>query len=316
MNLINNKIQEIEERIDKLKIGQYKEELMNQLRVNYRLQSLIQENYHSIGNTRIGGWPDLPKSIEYPTKGNGYYNLILQLNFSELQLNLDILPEEGILYIFHGDESSDDFKVIYTTDVEDLEKKQPPKGTINLNEEIESRCYDGLIPTFEIEHFFKNDILWKILEYDESIYSELTKTKSNYSTQILAETFDGTKHAYLAIKGFDTLLFECIGLAPKLNDHDYRTQFDYLIRNCEVKMTDTSFDKSYWMQKKAQLVEFDKNRQSHMEEYLKTKCIISIESLDELHWQWGDMGEINLYMHTDDLIAKNFENCHIEISSS
>ena len=70
MNVVKNKIEEIEERIDKLNIGQFKSELMNQLQVNYRLQSLIKENYESIGNTRIGGWPDLPESIEYPTNGN------------------------------------------------------------------------------------------------------------------------------------------------------------------------------------------------------------------------------------------------------
>lgn len=316
MNQVKTKIKEIEERIDKLKIGQFKQELMNQLHVNYRLQSLTNENYQSKGNTRIGGWPDLPKSIEYPTKGNGYYNLILQLNFAELKTNLDILPEIGIIYIFHGNESSDDFKVIYTTEVEYLEKKEPPKGAINLNEEIESRCYNGLIPTFEIEHYFKHDILWKIHKYDESIYSELTKTKSSYSTQILAETFDGTKHAYLAIKGFDTLLFESIGIIPVLSDEEYRIQIDNLIRDCKLKMEDVSYNKSYFEKKKEQLIAFDKNRETHLKECKKTKCIISIESLSELLWQWGDMGEINLYMQTDDLINKQFEKCHIEISSS
>lgn len=316
MNEIENKIKEIEGRIDELNIGQFKQELMDQLRVNYRLQSLSKENYQILGNTRIGGWPDLPKSIEYPTNGNGYYNLLLQLNFTELKTNLDILPEQGILYIFHGDESSDDFKVIYTTELEYLEKKEPPKGSKNLNDEIESRCYEGLKPIFDIEHYFEHDILWKIHKYNENIYSELTRINSNYSTQILATTYDGTKHAYLAIKGFDTLLFESIGIIPILNEDEYRIQIDNLIRDCDLKMEDASFNKSYFVKKKKQLIEFDKNRKMHLIEYQKTKCIISIESLRELFWQWGDMGEVNLYMQTDDLLNKKFENCHIEISSS
>lgn len=316
MNDIQDKIKEIEERIDKLNISQFKQELMNKLKVNYRLQSLIKENYQNIGNSRIGGWPDLPKSIEYPTNGNGYYNLILQLNFAELKSNLEILPEQGIIYIFHGDESSDDFKVIYTAELENLEKKEPPKDSRNLNKEIESRCYDGLKPTFEIEHYFEHEILWKIHKYDKIIYSELIRTKSNYSTQILATTFDGTKHAYLAIKGFDTLLFESIGIIPVLNEDEYRTQIDNLIKDCELKMEDSSYNRFYFVKKKEQLVEFDKNREMHLKEYQKTKCIISIESLSELLWQWGDMGEINLYMQTDDLIDRKFEKCHIEISSS
>lgn len=316
MNEVDNKIKEIEERIDKLNIGQFKQELMNQLYVNYRLQSLKKENYQKTGNTRIGGWPDLPKSIEYPTNENGYYNLILQLNFGEFKSNLGLLPRLGILYIFHGDENSDDFKVIYTTEFKNLEKKEPPVKLKNLNVEIDDRCYDGLKPSFKLEHYFENDVLWKIHKYDPTIYSQLTKTNSDYSTQILASTFDGTKDAYLAIKGFDTLMFQSIGIVPVLNEEEYKTQIDYLIRDCELKMEDATYNKSHFDRKKQQIIEFDKNRKMHLNEYRRTKCIISIESLRELNWQWGDMGEINLYIQTDDLLNKNFKNCHIEISSS
>ena len=112
------------------------------------------------------------------------------------------------------------------------------------------------------------------------------------------------------------MLFESIGIIPILNDEEYRIQIDKLIKDCELKMEDSSYNKSYFVKKKEQLVEFDKNRVMHLKEYQKTKCIISIESLGELLWQWGDMGEINLYMQTDDLVDKKFEKCHIEISSS
>ena len=316
MNTVQNKINEIEKRIDSLNIGQFKEELMSQLRVNFRLQTVVEENYLKLGNSRIGGWPDLPKSHSYPTRGNGYYNLILQLNFAELETNLKELPKQGILYIFYGDENSDDFKVIYTSELNNLEKKEPPSNFVNLNEEIETKCYKGLIPDFDIEHYFEGEILWKILKYDESVYKELTRTNSNYTTQILATTFDGTKSAYMAIAGFDTLMFESVGLYPRLNDVEYRDQLNNRLKDCEHKMKDPTYNKSYMVRRKEQLIEFDKNRGQYLQDYLKTMCIISIESLRELNWQWGDMGEINLYMISDDLINKKFEKSHIEISSS
>ncbi len=66
------------------------------------------EDYATTGNTRFGGDPDLPASMEWPCDGDPsdpgsrFSNFIAQINFAELPpLFLGSpLPESGILYLF------------------------------------------------------------------------------------------------------------------------------------------------------------------------------------------------------------------------
>ena len=96
---------EIEDLIDELELKEFKKDLLNELRINYRLASFEDEDYSQLGNTRFGGLPDLPKNIEYPVNEEGYYNLLCQINFSDFDDKLGKLPTKGILYIFNGHSS-------------------------------------------------------------------------------------------------------------------------------------------------------------------------------------------------------------------
>jgi hypothetical protein len=62
--------------IDSLELGNYKQELLDELQFNYRLKCFDDEDYSQLGNTRLGGLPDLPKDVEYPYNDEGYYNLL------------------------------------------------------------------------------------------------------------------------------------------------------------------------------------------------------------------------------------------------
>ena len=315
MDAIKHKLKEIEDRIDHLKISQFKGELLNNLRVNYRLDSIEADNYQTLGNSRLGGFPDLPMSYDYPVNNNGYYNLILQLNFSELKNPISELPENGILYLFQGAMNSDDFKIIYINETNNLEKKLPQKHLTNLNKENRPTNYDALKASFRLEHYFEGETIWNIYNYNPSIYTELTRTNSTYDTQIITEPFgglDAIKNAYLAIKGYDTLLYNVVGLYPRLTETEYESQKQHLLNDCDDKM---SYNKSYFFRKKEQILDLDKNRAEHLANFQKTKCIISIESLAELSWQWGDGGEINIYMIPNDITKRQFQNCYIDISS-
>ncbi len=66
------------------------------------------ETYENTGNTRFGGWPDLPKSWTYPRweqqedgQSVSYcMEFIAQLNCAELASYQSFLPRQGILYFF------------------------------------------------------------------------------------------------------------------------------------------------------------------------------------------------------------------------
>ena len=69
------------------------------------LVAIGEDDYSSIGNTRLGGDPDLPNNFGWPreqhSKQTRYLNFIAQINFAELPRNAPIeLPSTGILYIF------------------------------------------------------------------------------------------------------------------------------------------------------------------------------------------------------------------------
>jgi uncharacterized protein YwqG len=64
-----------------------------------------EDGYSSIGNTRLGGDPDLPQSCAWPTDPDDddrFSNFIAQINFAELPALFagNPLPTNGILYLF------------------------------------------------------------------------------------------------------------------------------------------------------------------------------------------------------------------------
>ncbi|MDO3410811.1 YwqG family protein [Saccharibacillus sp. CPCC 101409] len=62
------------------------------------------DRYPQIGNSRIGGEPDLPEMLEWPTDSDGdLMSFVLQLNAAELEDTERRLPTEGVLFFFVGD---------------------------------------------------------------------------------------------------------------------------------------------------------------------------------------------------------------------
>jgi hypothetical protein len=65
-----------------------------------------EDDYSSVGNTRLGGDPDLPEGVEWPVDADAevrrYPNFIGQINFAEIPRlpNDDVLPKSGLLSLF------------------------------------------------------------------------------------------------------------------------------------------------------------------------------------------------------------------------
>lgn len=97
----------LEDLVIKHGLEDYKEKLFSISKPQLLISRVEKDNYDQIGNTRFGGYPDLPKDIEYPKMINlhgneKYLDFLCQLNlkdFTEYDLNL---PKEGMLYFFSG----------------------------------------------------------------------------------------------------------------------------------------------------------------------------------------------------------------------
>ena len=92
-----------------------------------------------IGQSKIGGKPDLLNSYEWPkTKANKSLSFIAQLNCEELNKydSENLLPKKGLISFFYCSEQeawgfdpkdTDRFKVIYVKSIENLERIDFPK---------------------------------------------------------------------------------------------------------------------------------------------------------------------------------------------
>lgn len=145
----------------------------------------------AIGQSKIGGLPDLPKTMEWFNYKEEPMSFLAQINLNELaafDLN-DALPKEGILYFFydatqqaHGLSPEDEgaSKVFFFKgDMADLQRKEKPH---NLDP-------DAFFDNCSIEFVYKinmpnyeSDLLYDIdLDDDEfQIYSEIDALINDY----------------------------------------------------------------------------------------------------------------------------------------
>lgn len=104
--------------------------------INITLEK-IEENY-PIGSSKFGGLPHLPNGFIWPKnefyEGNFEYNqycpFLGQLNFEEIKKfdTYNILPNNGMLYLFFFFNDVDDLKIFYSDNLEKLEVKNLPEG--------------------------------------------------------------------------------------------------------------------------------------------------------------------------------------------
>ncbi len=106
----------------------------------------VNEDELRLGQSKIGGQPDLPKNIEWFKEDNGKrLSFIAQINLSEVTEfdNSNSLPSQGILYFFYSAKADawgfdikdkDKFKVFYYEGpLEELQRKEFPADLVNYS---------------------------------------------------------------------------------------------------------------------------------------------------------------------------------------
>ena len=96
----------LENLIIKHDLDEYKEKILSTSKQQLLISSTEVDTYEQVGNTRFGGYPDLPEDMKYPktiVEGEEkYLDFLCQINLKDLsQYDLN-LPKEGILYFFSG----------------------------------------------------------------------------------------------------------------------------------------------------------------------------------------------------------------------
>lgn len=103
-----------------------KEEFVKEFKTSIGIKKILSNNENEIpvGSSKLGGLPDLPQNLSFPTYSNGYLTFLAQFNLEEVRpYDKDkLLPDKGILYIFYNvvdqpwgfdKNDKDGYKVLY-----------------------------------------------------------------------------------------------------------------------------------------------------------------------------------------------------------
>lgn len=274
------------------------------------------EDYAKIGNSRIGGKPDLPKQLNYPIFENGFYEFILQINLETDKI--DNLPSKGLLSIFYGSLDKNEAIGYYFDTIENLEPKQIPTsakfaGVTNFQEHISHKISikrNEITPRIELPEYNdpqfteeENEMHWRIdflrgnsylmqngvEDRNEIFFKSINLDLIPYGIRInedktlLIQGQDGNKH-YKTIKD----LIEC----EKTTYYENR-RFPHKASRNE------------WI---TQLKEFENNQFECIQKFNNYCCLLSLESLAETRMTWGDLHKLEFWGFKEEFKNGNFEN--------
>ena len=281
----------IEEIITKNKLTKFQSDLLALGKKTIGFKQKQAENYEQIGNTRFGGMPDLPKSIEYPTFKYDYdgctykYEFIAQINCEEIAHLQDYLPRTGVLYFFLSSLQffgvKDIFKLAQVLYFEGENHELISGKTLNFSNEdyyemVGEGCYEAMqvsvdeMVTFPYFYFYHSNIhifkgraekLENDLETDEKLIDEICD-------------------------GFETPVQE-------LNKADFE------------------INGYFFTQHESPELQAALSKKGEPEDWI---TLLKVTSRGD--FQWGDAGDLAFVIHKSDLLKKNFSNVFCTMESS
>jgi uncharacterized protein YwqG len=136
-------LEELEELIDEQGLSEHRDTILATAKAAVFIY-LDERAPRQIGESRIGGIPDLPESLPWPEDltGRGKLCFLLQINLLELPVfDGTPFPRRGMLYLFGDDGGADAGRVIVHAGREPLLPAEPPTG-----KPFATGAYDDLLP--------------------------------------------------------------------------------------------------------------------------------------------------------------------------
>ena len=242
-----------------------------------------------IGLSKIGGIPDLPIDVSYPTRDNKFYKFIAQLNFEELNIDTELVKKGSFLSLFTGS--------IYNSDIEYFYFDQIPK-------DLENRA----VP----EHLhYLGDTDYSAANSGKIMYHEDINLTTDEALHILGESISYRDPVFMKLIGFPEL--ETNVLFDYSNSFQV-VYFGQLSGRCNVEQLLSSQEECFQLggltydQWKSRLLLFKSKELHYQAKYKDLLCLMSIPSASDIGMIWGDMGRIEFFIMKEDLIEKKFNN--------
>jgi len=232
----------------------------------------VDEVLIEIGQSKIGGNPDLPSDINWPVQMNGKKLAFLaQLNFKEFISEVPNLPNKGILYFFYdeaqefwGDskENSDGFRSIYIENPTNLKRRIKPENFVVLKEGMYKPCKLQFTNSYSLpnwEHEYVNEHLKDI---NNDPYIDISSC-GQYITKLFGHSNN--------VQG--TMEYEC-------------------------EMVDRGYNWSSTPEDEKIVITKESN---------KWNLLFQLDSEDEAEMMWGDVGRLYFWIKDEDLAKHKFD---------
>lgn len=234
-----------------------------------------------LGMSKIGGLPDIPKTVNWPVKEIGSLSFIAQINLEEITKNgmQQLLPKSGILYFFYDAEEQpwgyehshyDSWRVIYCDDISNLVRVAPSKGDIAV--------FDACMLEYRTEI--------TLPPYDSTYIERMGLGEEEEAYYDLLEQIEEQE------KENDERINRVLG-HPNAIQGDMQLQCQLVTNGVDCGDADTYED--------SRVEELKKGAEDWI-------LLFQIDSEDAAGMMWGDDGRIYFWIKKEDFKKLNFEN--------
>lgn len=236
------------------------------------------------GRSRIGGRPDLPYGVQWPTYNGKRLSFIAQIRLDDVPWKWDALPQTGLLSFFYNavdqpwgydPEHAGQWKVLYNADLTTLERQ-------TLTDSIkQDGDYAELNVSFSVQTTIPD---WNALACRRMGFAE------NETERYIALTEQVAEYN-----------------APEYPIHRFLGNPDQVQGEMQLKCQLVTHgidcgDPSGYQ---------DPRRKELEPGAAGWKLLLQIDSEDEMEMIWGDFGSIYFWIHEDDLRKGDFEKAWV-----
>ena len=262
----------------------YYEKIVHAVRSSVRitLESASDERI-AIGASKMGGLPDLPKTVDWFRQGqtNTPLSFICQINFAEVKPydNENKLPASGILYFFY-----------------DCSMDGMPWG------------------------FDPKDISGKVVYYYDGDLADLERKEAPNDIEENGCVFEAAELRFetaLDLPDLDSPAGETLGLADD-DRENYWEMMDEVSESTINKLLGHSNNIQGSMELECEFVSnglycgdpsgYNEGRARGLDKNTEHwNLLLQVDSNEDIGMMWGDCGRLYLWITTEDLTAKNFD---------
>lgn len=250
-----------------------------------RLQTTsVKEEEIKIGETKIGGCPDLPDDVQWPTLHGKLLPFLAQINLAEFNRFADQkdLPKSGWIYFFyefdvdhygHDPKEKDSWRVLHVACPPEKLSRRRPSGVDEKEDMVYGSCRVSFYKAVSVPG-------WDIVRWNVPGLKDADRNKYDQFLDTLLQS-DPCEEKH-QIFGF-----------PVEVQGDMRGE-------CEIYSRGLDYDKVRKL-KQSEIKDIQQNAE-------RWGLLFQLDSDDKANMMWGDCGRLYFWVRGEDLPNHNFEN--------